>query len=120
VPLSGSDEIFLAGVGFPVPANFQAGINSVTWNGTFSTDTPGVHLSWKWGAAVYKCFPTDYNLLYVKPSHQNACNFNNGDHAGTPENQHFQQCVTGGARGGGGSNFTGSWSGTATVTPVCH
>jgi hypothetical protein len=119
VPLIGSDEIFLSGVGFPVPANFQAGINPVTWNGTFSTNTPGVSLQWKWGAAAYTCFPTDYNLLNVKPTHQNACTLNNGDHAGTPENRQFRQCLIGGASSGGGSNFTGSWSGTVNVTPVC-
>jgi len=28
--------------------------------------------------------------------------------------------VIGGARGGGGSNWTGSWSGTVNVTPVCQ
>jgi len=56
-------------------------------------------------------------MLNVKPTHQNACNVNNGDHAGTPENPAYQQCVTGGATGGGGSNFTGSWSGTVSASP---
>jgi len=46
----------------------------------------------------------------VKPTHTNACLYNDSEHAGTPENK--KQFVTGGARGGGGSNFTGSWSGT--------
>jgi hypothetical protein len=118
VPLGGSDEIFLSGVAFPVPAGFQKGINPVTWTGTFGTDTPGVALSWKWGAAAYTHFSTDYTQLGVKPTHSAACSYNNGDHAGTPEN--FKPYVTGGARGGGGSNFTGSWSGTVSVTPVCR
>lgn len=117
VPLSGSDEIFFSGAAFPVPAGFQKGINPVTWNGTFSTDTPGVSLSWKWGAAAYTQFSTDYNQLGVKPTHTVACAYNNSDHAGTPEL--FKSSVTGGARGGGGSNFTGSWSGTHSVKPVC-
>jgi hypothetical protein len=49
---------------------------------------------------------------------------NNGDHAGTPEGSlngvSLQKYVVGGARCGGGSNFTGSWSGTANVVPVCQ
>ena len=88
VPISGSDEIFLSGLGFPVPASF-ATVNgkvsgNVAWTGTFGSNTPGISMQWKWGAAVYTCFPSDYNLLNVKPTHQNACNLNNGDHAGTP------------------------------------
>jgi sugar lactone lactonase YvrE len=123
VPVSGSDEIFLSGLTFPVPTSF-ANVNGkvsgpVAWTGTFGTNIPGVSMQWKWGAALYTCFPSDYNLLNVKPTHQNACNLNNGDHAGTPENRQFQQCLIGGARGGGGSNFTGSWSGTLSVSPVC-
>jgi len=36
--------------------------------------------------------------------------YKNSDHAGTPEN--FKTFVVGGATGGGGSNFTGSYSAT--------
>ena len=124
VPINAGDEVFLSGVAFPVPASF-ANVNGhvsspVVWQGTFGTsNTPNVNVQWKWGAAVYTCFTTNYNSLNVKPTHQNACNLNNGDHAGTPENTQYQQCVTGGAGGGGGSNFTGSWSGTLNVTPQC-
>jgi hypothetical protein len=45
--------------------------------------------------------PVDANNLSI---------YHNSDHAGTPEN--FKNCVTGGARGGGGSNWTGSYSAT--------
>jgi hypothetical protein len=83
------------------------------------TGTPGISFQWKWGAAVYALFSTNYNSLDVKPTHQNACSYNNGDHAGTPENAAFQSTVVGGGTGGVGSNFTGSWSGTVSVTPVC-
>jgi hypothetical protein len=37
----------------------------------------------------------------------------NADHAGTPEN--FKSYVIGGATGGGGSNYTGGYSGTVSV-----
>ncbi len=117
VPVSGSDEIFLSALGIqPLTDLKQA---TVSWTGDFATATPGLSLSWKWGAAVYKTDVTEpnYNALGVKPTHTNACVYNNSDHAGTPEA--VKNLVTGGARGGGGSNYTGSWSGTSTVRPAC-
>jgi hypothetical protein len=124
VPLAGSDEIFLSGVAFLVPAGFSRVNGPVTWQGTFTSDTAGISVAWKWGAAVYKTFSTDYNVLGIKPTHTRACLYNNSDHAGTPQGvdpnsgQPFKDFVVGGARGGGGSNWTGSWSGTAGVS-VC-
>ena len=128
VPLSGSDEVFLTGVAFAVPASFaNAGgrvQGPVTWQGTFTSETAGISVSWKWGAAVYKVLPTDYNILGVKPEHTNTCLYNNSDHAGTPEGvdpgtgHAFKSFVVGGARGGGGSNWTGSWSSTTGIS-VC-
>lgn len=123
VPVSGSDEIFLTGRAFAVPASFaNVGgkvTGSVIWQGTLGSDTPGVSVSWKWGAAVYSTFSTDYNALQILPAHGNSCSAAGGDHAGTPEA--FTQFVVGGARGGGGSNFTGSWSGTQDVSiDSCH
>lgn len=127
VPIKGDDEIFLTGLAWPVPSGgLQGGINPVTWNGTFSTNgASGVSIQWKWGAAVYSGFSTDYNALAVKAGHQTACGKANGDHAGTPEginnyNDPWKQLVVGGARGGGGSNWTGSWSGTQSVSPSCQ
>jgi hypothetical protein len=125
VPIGGSDEIFLDGLAYQLAAGFSGTIHgSVVWNGNFSRNVPGVTVQWKWGAAVYTNFTTDYNALNVKASHQNACGMNNSDHAGTPEGtdtstgRPFKGFVIGGARGGGGSNFTGSWSGTQSVK-VC-
>jgi hypothetical protein len=80
---------------------------------------------WKWGAAVYARFSTDYNLLAIKPTHSSSCVYPNSDHAGTPEGVDpssgvaFKNFVIGGARGGGGSNWTGSWSGTVNVAVSC-
>jgi probable HAF family extracellular repeat protein len=111
VPLAGGDEILLSALGIKAPANVQAA--SVTWSGSFSSSTPGVSIAWKWGAAVYTKDMTQpqYNALGVKPTHNNTCLYNNPDHAGTPEN--MKRYVIGGARGGGGANWTGGWSGTA-------
>jgi hypothetical protein len=111
VPLIGSDEILLSALGIKAPANLKAA--TVIWSGDFSSDTTSVSVSWKWGAAVYTKDMTQaqYNNLGVKSTHTKACLYNNSDHAGTPENA--KAYVIGGARGGGGSNWTGSWSGTA-------
>jgi len=43
--------------------------------------------------------------------------YKNSDHAGTPES--VRQFLVSGARGGGGSNFTGSYSGTV-KTGACQ
>jgi hypothetical protein len=130
VPISGSDEIFLTGLAFPLPSGLPGGLNPVTLSGIFSASVPGVSLSWQWGAAAYSCFGAPststspyfstgfYTALKVKPTHQNACGYNNGDHAGTPENPTYQ-CAVGGARGGGSGNLTGSWSATGNIPEVC-
>jgi hypothetical protein len=88
-----------------------------------SSDKSGIGVQWKWGAAVYNTFTTNYNVVAPKAAHSNTCALNNSDHAGTPEGSlngmSIQKYVTGGARGGGGSNFTGSWSGTVSVPFAC-
>jgi hypothetical protein len=111
VPSTFGDNIFLSGLSYLVPAGgLPGGVNPVTWKGTFSSSAP-FSLQWQWGAAVYTTFSTNYNSLGVKPTHSTTIDaYHNGDQAGTPEN--FKADVTGGARGGGGSNFTGSLSAT--------
>ena len=109
---------FLDGLAFQAPVKLSGGINPVTWSGTFTSDTTGIGIHWQWAAAVYKSFSTDNNLLGVKPVDDNMASvYKNSDHAGTPEN--FKTHVTGGARGGGGSNFTGSYSPTGDSTCQC-
>jgi hypothetical protein len=111
VPVTYTGNVFLAGLALHVATGLPGGINPVTWSGTFSTNVPGLDVHWQWAAAVYSTFDTDYNNLGVKPIDGNVFNpYPNSDHAGTPEA--FKQYVTGGGRGGGGSNFTGSYSGT--------
>jgi uncharacterized repeat protein (TIGR01451 family) len=131
VPLDYKSDTFFSGLAFQVPSTgLPGGINPVTWTGTFTVDetlTTAPSLSWQWGAAAYTKFDgtpgtpgfqgPDYTALGVKPVEggtQSA--YTNSDHAGTPEA--FKSFVIGGARGGGGSNFTGSWSGTIKVTPT--
>ena len=114
VPVSGTNEIFLSGVSFPVPASgLQGGLNLVNWSESFASNTPGVSIQWRWNATVFSSFSTDYNSLGVKPSHQSACLHNNDDPAGTPEK--FRNSVVGGARGA----TSASWSATATAQANC-
>jgi hypothetical protein len=66
---------------------------------------------------VYTNFSGDYNALGIKPVDDNhLTQYQNSDHAGTPEA--FRKYVIGGAIGGGGSNYTGSYSSTGHVTPA--
>jgi len=117
VPSSFSQDVFLDGLSFQTPAGgLPGGINPVTWSGTFVSSARGVTVEWQWGAAVYTQFSTDDTALGVKPVDGDKSNpYQNSDHAATPEN--FKAYVTGGARGGGGSNWTGSYSGTNAVVP---
>jgi hypothetical protein len=117
VPLGVGGNAFLDAFGLSLPGGLPGGANPVTWKGTFETDTAGVSVNWQFGAAVYTQFSTDYTALNVKPvDSDNASAYKNSDHAGTPEA--FKSFVTGGARGGGGSNWTGSYSATVSVQPT--
>jgi hypothetical protein len=66
--------------------------------------------SWQWSAAVYLYWPSDWNQALVQPYHGNGPT--GSQHAGTPDNTTVQKSLIQGPRGGGGSNFTGSWSAT--------
>jgi hypothetical protein len=111
VPSGIGGNTFFSALSYLVPANIPGGLNPVTWSGTITSDTPGVTIQWQWAAAVYTNFSSNYTALGVKPvDDKTLSQYQNSDHAGTPEN--FKQFVIGGARGGGGSNYTGSYSGT--------
>jgi hypothetical protein len=100
---AGADP-FMTGLAFMVPnGGLPGGINPVSWTATFSSSDPNISGSWQWDAAVYNTFSTDYNALGVLAA-------DGGRQSGTPVN--FEPFVVGGARGGGGSNFTGSNSAT--------
>jgi hypothetical protein len=116
LPMSGPGNVFLSGLTLACPNGLPGGINPVTWTATFQSNTPGLSVNWQWGTAVYTSFSSDYNALNVKPvDSNNQSVYQNSDHAGTPEA--FRACVVGGARGGGGSNWTGSYSATGHITP---
>jgi hypothetical protein len=100
-----SDENFLVGAAIPVgPA--IAGGGQATIRFTTQTDDAALSFSWQWSAAVYTFWPTDWNQAMIQAYH------GSGLHADTPTNTQVQKSLIQGPRGGGGSNFTGSWSAT--------
>jgi hypothetical protein len=115
--LAGND--LMTAVRFVVPAGgLPGGIKDVAFTATFTSFATGLTVNWQWAAGVYTSFDYDYNGLGVKPVDDNkASQYQNSDHAGTPEN--FKAFVIGGATGGGGSNYTGSYSatGSCALTP---
>lgn len=116
LPCAGDDQIFLQGCAIPWQWDF-ANCQSVCWTGTFSCDAPGQAFNWQWGAACYANTLPAYTNICPKACHQTSCGngqyFSQGDFAGCPEN-HKPYCV-GGGTGLGGTNCTGSWSGTDTT-----
>ena len=118
VPAGFGNDVFLSGLAYLVPpGGLPGGINPVTWTGTLSGSS-AFTVQWKWGAAVYTQF-SDYDSIGVKPVHSTSLDsYPNGDMAGTPENE--KAYVIGGARGGGGSNWTGSWSSTNAASGTCY
>jgi hypothetical protein len=112
VPLSYKKDVFLAGTQYTTPVNLPGGVKPVTWTGAFSSNTAGVTAQWQFAAAVYQPFGA-YPALGIKPIGDNTLLYPNHDTQGTPEN--FKANIKSGAMGGGGSNFTGSWSSTKAV-----
>jgi hypothetical protein len=115
VPSTIGGNTFLSALAVQVPSGgLPGGINPVTWSGTFRSTSSKMSITWQWATAVYTAFSTDFSSLGIKPVDDNKLSqYQNADHAGTPEN--WKSFVTGGARGGGGSNYTGGLSGTASV-----
>lgn len=115
IPFDLDDSAFLTGMPWPVPAaGLPADVEPVTVCGTFASDISNVDIGWRWAAAAYSTFGTDGTTLGVKPFSTDDDNAAaNRDRAGTPEN--YKHFVIPGARGKGGKNYTGSYSGTATI-----
>jgi hypothetical protein len=111
---------FLSGYIYKVPVGgIAGGLNPVTWSGDFTSSESGVSINWQWAAAVYTSFSNDFNVIGIKPiDAPTGSIYNNSDHAGTPET--YKSSVIGGARGGGGSNYTGSYSGTGSLQPCSN
>ena len=108
-----SDENFFVGAAIPVDANIAGGGQStITFN--VQSSAPNVSFSWQWSAAAYTFWPTDWNQALIQSYHGNGPT--GSQHADTPTNPAVQKTLIQGPRGGGGSNFTGSWSATGAGT----
>jgi len=115
-PFAAADAVLLGAGSWTVPVDLPGGIKPVTWQAVYTTDAPGASFHWRWSAAVYTGMSDNPADLGVKPVDGDKFSaYGNSDHAGTPEN--FKKSVTGGAMGGGGSNFTGGLSGDFVVVP---
>jgi hypothetical protein len=116
VPVGYNGNVFLSGYVLHVPSQgLKGGANPVSWTSRFaSLQETGLSFQWQWSAAVYTNFGSNAGIKPIDATSGSA--YLNSDHAGTPEN--FKADVIGGARGGGGSNWTGSYSGTASAACV--
>jgi hypothetical protein len=117
VPTGVYGGVFAAGLAFAVPTGgLPGGITNVTWQATYTTDTPGLSVSWTWAAAAYSQFGTDYSSLGVKSvDGSQGGAYQNADLSGTPEA--YRAYVVAGAGGNGGTNYTGGYSSMTTVQP---
>lgn len=117
VPYTFGDDIFIGGLTYLLPTAI-GNSTPAAWTARFSTNTAGLTLQWKGAAAAYP--PQhfgDYSALGVKTLHATSGDaYPNGDQAGTPEA--FKAFVMSGGTGGGGSNATGGFSATVSVTPT--
>ena len=115
IPWDLDDNAFLTGMPWLVPsAGLPADVEPVTVCGTFASDVASMDIGWRWAAAAYSSFSRDNTTLGVEPmdtDHDNPST--KYDRAGTPEN--FKQFVVPGARGKGGRNYTGSYTGAKEI-----
>ena len=116
-PKSGTTNPFTTGVMYQVPSalnGFTIAGNGASLTEHFSTDysAGALNVNWQWSAAQYTQTKTDFNDLQVTPADGVVGSY----HAGTPVS--LVSYVVAGGTGGGGSNFTGSNSGTAGVNGV--
>jgi hypothetical protein len=116
VPRTFTDYVFMGGLSYQVPANLPGSITNVRWSATITINKAGARPTWKWAAAVYTSFAA-HSGLNIKPKNGSTQNpYPNNDLAGTPEN--FKTSLVSGAKGSGGTNYTGSYSVTSTATCV--
>ena len=114
VPRTYTSYVFMSGLSYLVPSNLPGNISNIKWTADISIDKTGITVSWKWAAAVYTSF-AGHAGLNIKPI-GGLCKIHiqHSDKAGTPEN--FKAFVVSGAKGTGGTNYTGNYSRTSTVT----
>ena len=104
----------MGGLNYQVPVNFPGSITNIRWSATITIDKAGIRPTWKWAAAVYTSLGA-HSVLNIKPKNGSTQNpYPNNDLAGTPEN--YKSFLVSGAKGSGGTNYTGTYSSTSTAT----
>ncbi|MBL7763781.1 MAG: T9SS type A sorting domain-containing protein [Chitinophagaceae bacterium] len=97
----------MAGLAYLVPARIPASARNVTWSARIVSDKAGVSFTWKWAAAVYTSLTTTYGNLSV-------VTVDGTRKAGCPDS--YRTNVVAGAKGNGGTNYTGNYSSTSSQT----
>jgi hypothetical protein len=114
IPRSYSGNVFMGGLAYQVPVNLPGSIQNLRWTARISIDKTNISLAWRWSAAVYTSF-APHSGLNIKPKNGSTQNpYPNNNNAGTPEN--YKSFLVAGAKGGGGTNYTGSYSSASTAT----
>ena len=104
---SQSGDIFITGQAIGVNSNLEnggSGNTSSTLFFTTNSNDSALDFQWQWDAAVYTSWPGNA-AADIEP-------VDALQHGGAPLNPAVEADLIQGPRGGGGSNFTGSWSGT--------
>ncbi len=114
-PLSATGNIFLTGHAYQVPVSLPGSISNVTWTATIRSDRAGVSSVWKWSAATYSSFAANASIQVKSRDGLLTTSYLNLDNAGAPQN--FKAQLVSGARGTGGTNYTGTY--TSTLTTSC-
>ena len=117
-PLSPKYGVFISGAPVVLSSTLLSGsLKPVNWYGEFAGTVSTLKPSWKWSAAVYTQWPAQLLPVSVKAGDDGTACIGNTttDKAGTPIDQ--RPYVTAGAKGNGGANYTGSFTGSMTVTP---
>jgi len=114
VPRTYSSDVFMNGLSYLVPVNIPGNYTNVKWTTDISIDKPGISLAWRWAAAVYTSFGghSGINVKAINGTTQNS--YANSDRAGSPET--YKAYVVNGAKGTGGTNYTGSYSAAGTIS----
>src|SRR5207249_3934999 len=84
VPVDVRGNVMVSGAALPMADGLPGGVKGVKWRAHFRTDTPGVSVQWKWGAAVYSNLGDGYASFDVKPvDAAKLSQYDNHDRAGT-------------------------------------
>jgi len=114
VPRSFTNYIFMNGLAYQVPVNFPGNISNVVWTSNISINKTGISLARRWSAAVYTSFAASSGVNVKRISDPLLSLYLNNDVAGAPQN--FKSFLVAGAKGNGGTNYTGSFTTTRTST----